>query len=148
MTLLAFTSNNFKANVESQDVRGGSAKRFTQIHSSPAPQSYKEGFLRKSYETSDRELFEFRANNWIAQTAVLSSPSAMKRSPLFAELLSMGPTIAKFILEKLASRDIRLHWFVLLKQVTKEDPVPSYSRGKIFEMAEAWLAWGRSKGII
>jgi hypothetical protein len=31
---------------------------------------------------------------------------------------------------------------------TGEDPVPEESKGKVAEMAQAWLAWGRKAGQI
>ncbi len=40
------------------------------------------------------------------------------------------------------------HWFAALSAITREDPVPEGSRGKIIEMAHAWIAWGIACGYI
>jgi hypothetical protein len=39
------------------------------------------------------------------------------------------------------------HWFVALKRIAGEDPVPPQARGDLDRMAEAWLSWGRDHGI-
>jgi len=39
------------------------------------------------------------------------------------------------------------HWFWALRAITGADPVPVESRGKLKEMAQAWLAWGRTYGF-
>ncbi|WP_335148338.1 hypothetical protein [Nostoc sp.] len=38
------------------------------------------------------------------------------------------------------------HWFWALKSISREDPVPPESRGKIKEMTKAWLEWGKQRG--
>jgi hypothetical protein len=35
-------------------------------------------------------------------------------------------------------------WFWALQAITEEDPVPPPSRGKVREMALAWIEWGRT----
>jgi len=39
------------------------------------------------------------------------------------------------------------HWFVALRRITGEDPVPEDARGDLHRMAEAWLRWGAEHGI-
>jgi hypothetical protein len=40
------------------------------------------------------------------------------------------------------------HWFWALKAITGEDPVDPDDRGKLANMAEAWLRWGRERGYL
>jgi hypothetical protein len=39
-------------------------------------------------------------------------------------------------------------WFEALKAISGEDRVPREDWGKIPAMAAAWLAWGRTRGLI
>jgi hypothetical protein len=85
---------------------------------------------------------------WIEQTSWHSSITSMTRHPLFAEIVSMGSDVTKYILERMQSGDIRLHWFPVLQDTVKIDPVPPYSRGNLPEMAAAWIDWGRANRVL
>jgi hypothetical protein len=37
------------------------------------------------------------------------------------------------------------HWFWALAAITRKNLIPPESRGKIKEMAEAWIRWGNSR---
>jgi hypothetical protein len=39
-------------------------------------------------------------------------------------------------------------WFRALRAITGEDPVPAASQGKVRQMAEAWIQWGKQKGLL
>ena len=52
----------------------------------------------------------------------------------------MGPAAVPLILSELRREPD--HWFVALKRITGDDPVPDEVRGNIEQMAEAWLRWG------
>jgi hypothetical protein len=67
-------------------------------------------------------------------------------TPAYLRIIGMGPRALPLILRQL---EMELdHWFVALKAVSGEDPVPAQSRGKMQEMANAWLKWGREKGYV
>jgi hypothetical protein len=38
-------------------------------------------------------------------------------------------------------------WVWALPEITGEDPVPASDRGNVRKMSEAWVNWGRQKGI-
>jgi hypothetical protein len=63
----------------------------------------------------------------------------------------MGPTVVPFILHEL-QRELREgepdDWFVALWAITGANPVPLESRGKMKEMAKAWLEWGSRLGYV
>jgi hypothetical protein len=40
------------------------------------------------------------------------------------------------------------HWFYALNQITGHNPVPPQSEGRLNEMADAWINWGRERGYI
>jgi hypothetical protein len=73
-------------------------------------------------------------------------------SPGYQKLIGMGPAAVPLILEELR-RELKTgepdDWFVALWAITDgENPVPLESRGKLREMAVAWLEWGsRQEGL-
>ena len=58
----------------------------------------------------------------------------------------MGAIAIPFILSELKKK--AGHWFWALKSITGEDPVLPEHRGRIKQMAEAWLWWGKKQGYI
>jgi hypothetical protein len=67
-------------------------------------------------------------------------------TPAYLRIIGLGPKVLPLILRELGKE--LDHWFLALKSVSGEDPVPPQSRGKIQEMANAWLKWGREKGHV
>ena len=53
----------------------------------------------------------------------------------------MGPEVVPLLLGELER--VPDHWFRALHALTDADPVPDTSRGKVPEMADAWLRWAR-----
>jgi hypothetical protein len=39
-------------------------------------------------------------------------------------------------------------WFWALESITDENPVPPEAAGKVRQMAQAWIDWGRGRGLI
>jgi hypothetical protein len=64
--------------------------------------------------------------------------------PAYQQIIGIGPAAVPLLLREL-ERDVD-HWFWALKAITGVDPVPPASRGKVREMAAAWLRWGRDQG--
>lgn len=116
-------------------------------NSSPE-QTYDVGTLTVSLEDAQRRFFDQTANDWISETRAQSATGVIMARPEFTELRSMGRVAVKFALERMNRGEIRLHWFLLLKAASGQDPVPASSRGIIAEMADAWLSWGRSETLI
>src|SRR5258708_6647074 len=67
----------------------------------------------------------------------------------YLNIIGMGDRAVPCILRQLQD-ELRTgepdHWFVALSSITKENPVPPESQGKIHEMAKAWLDWGMERG--
>lgn len=108
---------------------------------------YNRAFLTRIYEQSERELAEGFITSWLEETAWLSSIASMTRHPLFARIVNTGAAGAKLVLERMQQGEVRLHWFPILQDITKANPVPNYSAGNLNEMAEAWLVWSQSHGF-
>jgi len=53
----------------------------------------------------------------------------------------MGPEAVPFLLRELEREPGLL--FCALQEITGENPVPTAARGKIREIAKAWVEWGQ-----
>lgn len=92
------------------------------------------------------EAFEALAQQWKAETALLSSTSAMVRHPAYRAVIALGPPVVPLLLRDLERE--RAQWFEALQAITGEDPVTPDQWGTIPAMTEAWLRWGRDRGLI
>lgn len=105
-------------------------------------------FVRSIYSKSLRANFEAKTREWFEDTQWQSSIASMCAHHQFNNLVGMGEPILPLILEKMAAGDLHVHWFPLLKTISREDPVPLHARGFITEMANSWLSWGKQKNLI
>jgi len=83
---------------------------------------------------------------WEAETGYLSSVTEIAMNPAYQHIIGMGQAAIPYILSELKVRSG--HWFWALKAITGEDPVLPEQRGRIKQMAEAWLEWGRQRGYL
>lgn len=81
---------------------------------------------------------------WEFDTALLSSITDMATHPSYQQIIGMGPSAVPLILSELKEKPG--HWFWALQSLTGENPVLPSQRGRIKEMTEAWLCWGRNQG--
>src|SRR5258707_10481354 len=86
------------------------------------------------------------AAEWKDATALLSSTTAMVAHPAYQAIIALGPPVVPLLLQELQREPV--HWFEALKAITGEDPVQPEDWGKVSKMASAWLAWGRTRGLI
>ena len=97
-------------------------------------------------ETDDSRLvFQRLAAEWKLQAEFLSSPSAIAEQRAYVEIIEIGWKVIPLILDELRREPDQ--WFIALKRITGEDPVPDDARGDVDQMAEAWLNWGREHDI-
>jgi len=89
--------------------------------------------------------FERLAAEWKDQGKFLPSPSAIAALPAYRAIIAMGWEALPLILGALRREPDQ--WFVALRRITGEDPVPEDARGDLHRMAEAWLRWGAEHGI-
>jgi hypothetical protein len=94
---------------------------------------------------------EFTAQWRKGRNSLSSSAWDHVRNPAYQRIIGMGPTVVPFILHEL-QRELREgepdDWFVALWAITGANPVPLESRGKMKEMAKAWLEWGSRLGYV
>jgi hypothetical protein len=90
--------------------------------------------------------FKELAAKWKSDRGATSSSTALSMHPAYQLIIGMGERVLPLIFADLQQKPD--HWFWALRAITHENPVPPESRGKIQEMANAWLAWGREKGYV
>jgi hypothetical protein len=93
--------------------------------------------------------FRELVSQWKQARGAKSSIAEMAMLPAYQRIIGMGPTAIPFILAELQSEgNAPDHWFWALAAIAGENPVPAKSRGKLAEMANAWLEWGQRKGYV
>ena len=90
------------------------------------------------------ERFRRLETTWMAEVGHLSSYTAIVNHPAFREIVRLGEAVVPLMLRDLQERP-RL-WVWALPEITGADPVSSGDGGKIAQMSEAWLRWGREHG--
>jgi hypothetical protein len=100
------------------------------------------GSKRKNVEPK----FSRLVTEWKANRHSTSLARDLIAHPAYLRIIGMGEDALPLILREL-ERELD-HWFSALKAISDDDPVPPASRGKMREMADAWLRWGREKGYV
>jgi hypothetical protein len=96
-------------------------------------------------ETSGLEAtFLDLAAQWERATGMLSRVQKMVMHPAYQRIIGMGQPVVPLILRELEREPD--HWFWALEAITGANPVLPEQRGRLDEMAAAWLAWGRENG--
>ena len=60
-------------------------------------------------------------------------------------IIGIGPEAIPLILRELKKKPD--DWFWALNAITEVNPIPEELEGKIDEMTNSWLQWGRDKGF-
>jgi hypothetical protein len=95
----------------------------------------------------DRSLdrkFQELANVWKRERGPTSSITEMALHPAYQQIIGMGPAVIPYILGELEQRPD--HWFWALRSITGANPVKPEQRGRVKDMAKAWVQWGKDKG--
>lgn len=93
-----------------------------------------------------RRRFEEYAEEWSTRTAHLSVLSQRMMHPSYQRIIGLGPDALPLILERLATHPD--HWFRALGSIAGEDPVSREDAGNFAAMRDAWIRWGRDRGLI
>ncbi len=83
---------------------------------------------------------------WEDNTAYLSSMTKIVMHPAYQQIIGMGQVAIPLILSEMKKKPD--HWFWALRSITGEDPVLREHRGRLKQMTEDWLKWGRENGYI
>jgi hypothetical protein len=93
-----------------------------------------------------QRLFQDLLSRWKTERGATSSVVKMAMHPAYQQIIGMGVMAIPFLLKELKERPDHLFW--ALHAITHADPVPPVSRGRIREMAAAWVQWGRDHGYV
>ena len=94
-----------------------------------------------------RARFDELADEWAQETRLQSSSTEIEIHPAYQRIIGMGPVALPFILDRLSSADRALvlgtgRHLRRGSRRSRRTPV------RVEAMAEAWLRWGRAKGLI
>jgi len=95
---------------------------------------------------SKSKLFKKLTDSWHQDTDHLSSPYLITSNEAYLKIISMGIIVIPFILQDLQERGG--NWYVALRILSDQDPVPREAQGDVPSMKESWLRWGRDNGYI
>ncbi len=92
------------------------------------------------------EIFMELAATWKSDTIFESSVTALVGHPSYQRIIGLGSQVVPLLLLSLKHEPD--HWFPALSALTGANPVPLADQGNVCKMAEAWLLWGRERGIV
>lgn len=93
----------------------------------------------------ERELAALEAE-WKKDTLVSSNMEKILGHWAYRKIIALGPPVVPLLLERLRYEPD--HWFYALSQITGEEP-KLVNGDETFEGAtEAWVRWGKQKGLI
>jgi len=95
-------------------------------------------------ETVEQQFRRLEAQ-WTTDTQFLSNPRLITEHPAFREIIALGPEVLPLMLRDLEAQPSL--WVWALPEITGENPVEAGDGGNIRKMSDAWLQWGRAKGI-
>ncbi len=84
-------------------------------------------------------------SEWTLAAGPTSSSTEIAAHPAFRRIVSSGRDAIPFLLRELKKEPSLL--VLALHEITGENPVARESRGKIKEMARAWITWGEKSGL-
>jgi len=90
--------------------------------------------------------FKILADEWRQSIRFRSSLTEITDNPIYRAITQLGADVVPLLLRELQQRPEP--WFAALREITRQDPVPAPQRGDMKAMAQAWLRWGRQRGLI
>lgn len=102
--------------------------------------------LKNNAEISSEivEKFYALASDWEKDVAGVSSTAQMSQHPAYQEIISMGTQIVPLLLSELQKNPV--YWLSALAAITGENPIKPEQRGRVKQMASAWIEWGKDRG--
>ncbi|MBN4054538.1 hypothetical protein JYT87_02395 [Nitrospira defluvii] len=90
--------------------------------------------------------FRSLVSEWKRDTSYFSSITDMATHPAYQRIIGLGKSAIPLILRELQEEPN--HWFWALMAITDIDPVIPEHQGRLREMSEDWLQWGREQGYL
>ena len=92
------------------------------------------------------ERFSQLRDDWKEKSRYLSNSAQIAMLWPYQQIIGMGAPALPLILSELESETD--HWFWALEAISGENPVPANAAGDVKAMAEAWLSWGTTRGLV
>lgn len=94
-------------------------------------------------EELEKEFMEL-VEEWHRETGMMSLVSKMVMHPAYQRIIGMGQPVIPLILRELEREPD--HWFWALRAITGANPVKPEQQGRLKQMAQAWIQWGKEHG--
>ena len=100
-----------------------------------------------SFPTDPEIAHKFYAlsQQWKTEVEGMSSASMFQHSA-YQAIIHLGTKVIPLLLEDLKQNP--LFWLSALNTITGVNPIKPEQRGKVKQMAAAWLEWGKNQGYI
>lgn len=92
-----------------------------------------------------RQRFTELRDEWKERSKYLSNTAQMAMLWPYQQIIGMGVDAVPFILDELQQEPD--HWFWALEAITGENPVADTLAGDVAAGADAWITWGRVRGL-
>lgn len=102
--------------------------------------------LTRGEELEMKQRFAELRAVWLRETQHLSSATQMAAHPAYREILDLGFHAVPPMLSDLTVRP--QHWFIALRELTHDDPVPPDETGYVALMSKRWIKWGKEFGLL
>jgi hypothetical protein len=96
--------------------------------------------IREELEKEFMKLVE----KWHQETGMMSLVSKIVMHPAYQRIIGMGQPVIPLILRELEREPD--HWFWALRAITGANPVKPEQQGRLKQMAQAWITWGKEHG--
>lgn len=90
--------------------------------------------------------FRQLADDWSSNTNHISSIDDLTSYPSYREIIGLGWDVVPFLLKDL--QENKRFWFPALAAITNVRPFDSSDAGNGKRMTDAWIRWGKRKGLI
>ena len=109
---------------------------------------FQQSVLRKAEVgvPSVAQRFRDLSAEWKLAVNTSSSITEIATHPAYQRIIGLGTPALPYILRDLEQSRVE-HWFWALKAITGEDPVKPSERGRMRQMAAAWLSWAVERGL-
>src|ERR1044072_7091957 len=106
-------------------------------HLTPETRPRKKPDRAKEAPPKLEEEFRNLVEQWHRETMHISSTTEMATNFAYQQIIGMGEKVLPLIFREL--QETGGHWFWALRAITRQNPVPTETRGNINGMAQAWL---------
>jgi hypothetical protein len=96
-------------------------------------------------ESEIAQEFHNLAETWKGETAHISSMSQIVMHPSYQKIIKMGWDVVPLLLKDL--QETKSFWFWALTSITEENPIGPNDAGNVLKMTDAWIRWGRGRGL-